>query len=281
MTTTPFALQDRIGVWRRRARWPPRPGSARAPVPAFAAVIWPSSAASTRTSTSSAEELIVVDRAASRGPGDRAVLAEVAPQERDVEPVGVRATPPWTSVIATTRAPALCSRRAVASPTLPKPWTATRAPRSSKPPRRAASAIVYTTPCPVASRAADRPADGDRLAGDDARHGVAAVHRDGVHDPGHRLGVGTDIGRRDVGVGADDALELGREAAGQGLELLRAHRAADRRSRRPWRRRTGRRPGPHFQVIHMASARTSSRSVRGWNRRPPLAGPRATLCWTR
>ena len=37
----------------------------------------------------------------------------------------------------------------------------------------------------------------------------------------------------------------------------------------------------HFQVIHMASARTSSRSVCGWKRRPPLAGPRATLCWTR
>ena len=37
----------------------------------------------------------------------------------------------------------------------------------------------------------------------------------------------------------------------------------------------------HFQVIHIASARTSSRSVDGWKRRPPLAGPRATLCWTR
>ena len=37
----------------------------------------------------------------------------------------------------------------------------------------------------------------------------------------------------------------------------------------------------HFQVIHIASARTSSRSVWGWKRRPPLAGPRATLCWTR
>ena len=37
----------------------------------------------------------------------------------------------------------------------------------------------------------------------------------------------------------------------------------------------------HFQVIHMASARTSSTSVAGWKRRPPFAGPRATLCCTR
>ncbi len=37
----------------------------------------------------------------------------------------------------------------------------------------------------------------------------------------------------------------------------------------------------HFQVIHMARARTSSMSVRGWKRMPPLAGPRETLCWTR
>ena len=29
----------------------------------------------------------------------------------------------------------------------------------------------------------------------------------------------------------------------------------------------------HFQVIHIASARTSSRSVAGWKRMPPLAGP--------
>ena len=37
----------------------------------------------------------------------------------------------------------------------------------------------------------------------------------------------------------------------------------------------------HFQVIHIASARTSSRSVVGWNRIPPFAGPRAMLCCTR
>src|SRR3954452_19730857 len=37
----------------------------------------------------------------------------------------------------------------------------------------------------------------------------------------------------------------------------------------------------HFQVIHIASARTSSRSVCGWKRTPPLAGPRDRLCCTR
>jgi hypothetical protein len=37
----------------------------------------------------------------------------------------------------------------------------------------------------------------------------------------------------------------------------------------------------HFQVIHIASARTSSMSAWGWKRIPPFAGPRATLCWTR
>ena len=37
----------------------------------------------------------------------------------------------------------------------------------------------------------------------------------------------------------------------------------------------------HFQVIHIARARTSSRSAWGWKRSPPLAGPRETLCWTR
>ena len=37
----------------------------------------------------------------------------------------------------------------------------------------------------------------------------------------------------------------------------------------------------HFQVIHMASARTVSSVSCGWKRMPPLAGPRASLCWTR
>ncbi len=37
----------------------------------------------------------------------------------------------------------------------------------------------------------------------------------------------------------------------------------------------------HFQVIHMASARTVSTVSCGWKRMPPLQGPRASLCCTR
>ena len=36
-----------------------------------------------------------------------------------------------------------------------------------------------------------------------------------------------------------------------------------------------------FQVISEASARTSSTFTSGWNRTPPLYGPRAPLCWIR
>ena len=65
-------------------------------------------------------------------------------------------------------------------------------------------------------------AEADRLAGDDARDGVARVHRIGVHHPGHDLGVGVDVRGRDVLLGADQDLDLGEEAAGQALELLLA-----------------------------------------------------------
>ena len=37
----------------------------------------------------------------------------------------------------------------------------------------------------------------------------------------------------------------------------------------------------HFHVIHIARARTVSMVSCGWNRMPPLPGPRASLCWTR
>ena len=56
-------------------------------------------------------------------------------------------------------------------------------------------------------------------------HRVALVHRDRVHEPGHDLGVGPDVGRGDVAVRPDDRLQLGREPAGHGLQLLGAHRA--------------------------------------------------------
>ena len=37
----------------------------------------------------------------------------------------------------------------------------------------------------------------------------------------------------------------------------------------------------HFQVIHIANARTVSTVSEGWNRSPPFVGPRASLCCTR
>ncbi len=37
----------------------------------------------------------------------------------------------------------------------------------------------------------------------------------------------------------------------------------------------------HFQVIHIASARTVSAVSCGWKRMPPLQGPRESLCWIR
>ncbi len=37
----------------------------------------------------------------------------------------------------------------------------------------------------------------------------------------------------------------------------------------------------HFQVIQVASAFTSDADTEGWNRIPPLPGPRTVLCSTR
>src|SRR5439155_10827771 len=49
--------------------------------------------------------------------------------------------------------------------------------------------------------------------------GVALKHGYSIHDPGHRLRVGVDIGGGDVNLGADDGRDLGRVAARQALEL--------------------------------------------------------------
>ena len=65
----------------------------------------------------------------------------------------------------------------------------------------------------------DRAADRDRLAGHDLRHGVALLHRVGVHHPGHRLLVRRHVRRRDVELRADERRELGGEAAREPREL--------------------------------------------------------------
>jgi len=55
----------------------------------------------------------------------------------------------------------------------------------------------------------------DRLAGDDGRDGIADGHAVGVHDPGHRLGVGAHVRGGDVAVRADEQRYLAGVAAGQ------------------------------------------------------------------
>ena len=58
----------------------------------------------------------------------------------------------------------------------------------------------------------------DRLAGDDARI-EAVVLAVLVHDPGHHAMVGAHVGGRDVGVGADDVVDLVDEPARDPLQL--------------------------------------------------------------
>jgi hypothetical protein len=68
---------------------------------------------------------------------------------------------------------------------------------------------------------AERAADVERLAGDDAEHRVALVHRVGVEDPRHHRRVGADVGRRDVLLRADLVDDLARVAARHPLQLGR------------------------------------------------------------
>ena len=77
--------------------------------------------------------------------------------------------------------------------------------------------------------AAARAADVERLAGDDAGDGVAHVHGVGVHDPGHGLLVGVDVGRGNVFFRSDEVDDLGGVAAGHALQLALAHASWGRR----------------------------------------------------
>ena len=66
---------------------------------------------------------------------------------------------------------------------------------------------------------AERAADGQRLAGDDAEDGVALVHRVRVEDPGHLARARADVRRRDVLLRADLVDDLARVAARHPFEL--------------------------------------------------------------
>ncbi len=130
--------------------------------------------------------------------------------------------PPVESETATTVAPSSVISRAAIAPALPKPWIETRARGDVHPDLPDGLEDAVDRAARGGLVPALRPAEADRLAGDDARHRVAHVHRIGVHHPGHDLGVRVDVRGRDVLLGADEDLDLGEEPAGQRLELLLA-----------------------------------------------------------
>ena len=71
--------------------------------------------------------------------------------------------------------------------------------------------------------AAQRSAQADRLAGDDAGNGVALGHAVGVHDPGHGLRIGVDIGRGNVLLRADERKDRAGVAARHPLKFALRH----------------------------------------------------------
>ena len=79
-------------------------------------------------------------------------------------------------------------------------------------------------PRAVASSRPSEPPIVKRLAGDDAEHGVALVHRVGVEHPRHRRRVRADVRRGDVLLRADLVDDLRGEPARHALELAARHR---------------------------------------------------------
>ena len=65
-----------------------------------------------------------------------------------------------------------------------------------------------------------RASDHDGLARDHGRHRIAPMHAVGVHDPGHDLGVGPDVGRGDIALGAHEGAHLARVPPGQPLQFV-------------------------------------------------------------
>ena len=197
--------------------------------PALRSVIWFSRAAGMRMSQSTSRTSALRDVGRAGEALDRAVLALPGDDLGDVE--AGRACGCHRSSRRRRRpsSPRREMSRAAIEPALPKPWTATR--RSWQVHAQVARRLDDRVDAAAGRRlvAALRAAEADRLAGDDARDRVADVHRVGVHHPGHDLGVGVDVRRRDVLLGADEDLDLGGEAAGQALELLLARASWGRR----------------------------------------------------
>ncbi len=112
---------------------------------------------------------------------------------------------------------------------MPKPCTATVSPSTGRPERFSASCEAEDGAARGRLRAAERAADRERLAGDDAEHRVALVHRVRVEDPRHHGRVRADVRRRDVLLRPDLVHDLRRVAARHPLELARGElpRVAD------------------------------------------------------
>ena len=144
------------------------------------------------------------------------------------------------------------------APTLPKPCTATlKALERPSPSARSARRAEHDA---AAGRlaATQRAADRERLAGDDAGHGVAVVHGVRVDDPGHHLRARAHVGRRDVRLRADivhDLVVKRRVIRSSSLGRDRLRVAATPPLAPP----NGMSISAHFQVIHIARAFTSSR----------------------
>ena len=124
-----------------------------------------------------------------------------------------------------TVAPRASSSVAAMPPTFPKPCTTQRCSASvpAEPVARARDDHHDAGAGRLVPE--DGAADRDRLAGDDLRDRVAALHRVRVHHPRHRLLVRGHVRRGDVLLRADDRQELGGEPPRQALELAQRERA--------------------------------------------------------
>ena len=130
-----------------------------------------------------------------------------------------RRSPPETSETPTTVAPFSASSVAAMPPTLPNPWTTQRSSVEVPAEPRARALDHHHDAGARRLVPEQRAADRDRLAGHDLGHGVALLHRVGVHHPGHRLLVRGHVRRGDVELRADERREVGGEPARHAREL--------------------------------------------------------------
>ena len=90
------------------------------------------------------------------------------------------------------------------------------------------------------------------------------VHRVGVHDPGHGLGVGVDVRRRDVALGPDEDARSRSRSGASAAPARACESCFGSTMTPPLAPPYGMPTTAHFQVIHIARALTSSRVTSGW-----------------